>query len=101
MTRAKGRLSHTALDRDWPHQVMVSARVAAHPDPAGKFCAVHSLSVSGQQKLVRRDDKDHLVYCFKHADDAELFAAQFNGEPVTPPKARPTNWGGPRKPDRL
>ena len=73
------------LDEAWPHQVMVNAKVASGQNPAGQFCALHDLLVSSQHKSVRRDDRDYLVYCFKHPDDAELFTAQFNGElvPVT------------------
>jgi hypothetical protein len=71
------------IDRDWPHQVAVPSPVVVD-----RFEEIHAaasrLGACLRTHAFRRDDVDHVVYCFARADQAKTFQAQFGGEPMRP-----------------
>lgn len=80
MVYRKGELSKAAINRDWPHQVALSAEyvrgrqyIILH-----RFC--RGLSVCPRHRSFRRDDKEYVVYCFSERSDAQYFAMHFDGE---------------------
>ena len=79
----RGELSKGMIDRDWPHQValpahVVVARFKEIQEAAGR------LSACTRTHAFRRDDVDHVVYCFAMVDDAKCFKALFGGELMRP-----------------
>lgn len=84
MVYRKGELTSAGIDRDWPHQVALSAEyvqgrqyVILH-----RFC--NGLSVCPRHQTFWRDRQEYIVYCFREHSDAELFAMHFDGEMMTP-----------------
>ena len=80
MVYRKGELSSGRIDREWPHQVALSAEfvrgrqyIILH-----RFC--RGLSVCPRHRIFRRDDKEYVVYCFSERSDAQYFAMHFDGE---------------------
>ena len=71
------------IDRDWPHQVALPSPVVVarfkkrsrRPPAGGRMPATHAF---------RRDDVDHVVYCFASPDQAKTFQAHFGGETMGP-----------------
>ena len=86
MAKRKGELSHSTIDRQWPFQVAVVAETCQ----GGGYVTTHyfceGLSLCPRHRYFRRDDRDHVVFCFTDADDAELFRKRFNGEMVASTK---------------
>lgn len=82
MARRKGELSASQIDRDWPHQVALSATavLGANYPIIDAFCASESLAVCLRRHRFRRQDADFVVYCFRHAVDAIRFRERFGGE---------------------
>lgn len=90
----KGELSKAMMDRQWPHQVVLPA-----PRCAGGtyvsirlFCDEHGLSLCTRTHSFRRDDLDHVVFCFAERRHAEKFPERFGGD-FLDPKDRP-KWPG-------
>ena len=80
MTCADDQSSRSILRRENPHQVLVLAdsvrgrtfnRVLAFHDQAG---------VRIKNCTDRKDDKWHLLYCFKERENAVAFQSMFGGE---------------------
>jgi len=92
MSRRKGELSESGIDRGWPHQVAVraSATKGAQHAAALEFCK--NLSLAPRKHSFRRDDQDWNVWCFAEEAHAQAFQREFGGEFVTP-KTRP-RWPG-------
>jgi hypothetical protein len=60
----KGELSRTTIDRDWPHQLALSAEYLR-----GKNCIIvqrfcRGLSVCSCNRKYWREGKEYLAYCF-------------------------------------
>jgi len=77
--RRRGELSKSMIDRDWPHQVALLAPVVVV-----RFKEINEaarrLSACPRTHAFRRDDVDHVVYCFAVEEDAKAFKALFGGE---------------------
>jgi hypothetical protein len=95
----KGELSKTQLDRDFPHQVAVSAdRCTGKADGPAIHLFCFQANVAPRHHTVRRDDKDFIVYCFADKDHAELFRVVFQGEQFNPSeRGRGSSWWQWRK----
>ena len=89
MVKRKGELSQKTIDREWPHQVAVTAETCrGHGYVTTHYFCERLLSLCPRHWFFRRDDRDYVVFCFAEADHAELFRARFNGEVVSPKKRR-------------
>jgi len=91
MVYRKGELSKSTMDREWPHQVALAASFVAGRNfmVIHHFCRDADLSLCPRQHFFRRNDRDHVVYCFAERDHAERFHQRFGGEhidPLTRPK---------------
>lgn len=80
MTRRKGELSGAMIDRGWPYQVALEARLSM----GERYYTVHffcnDLSLCPRGHSFRRDNTDYNVYCFAERAHAERFRARFGGE---------------------
>jgi hypothetical protein len=90
MGRHKGELSRNVIDRDWPHQIAIEARLCTGDQYMTKhfFCAELSLCSHGHSFY--RDGKDYNVYCFTVRDHAEAFRQRFGGDFIDP--TRRARW---------
>jgi hypothetical protein len=79
----KGELSKGTIDRDWPHQVALSA----------ERCLGSNYVTRGHS--FRRDDVDMNVFSFAERAHAERFQERFGGEFIDP-KDRP-KWLSSRR----
>src|SRR4051812_22849468 len=80
MSRRKGELSSFAMDRGWPHQVILPADACTGQNSKiiDEFCA--DLSLCSRNHSVVKNDEWHLIFCFAEKDHAEKFKARFAGE---------------------
>ena len=82
MVIRKGELSQRTIEREWPHQVAITAETCR----GGGYITTHyfceELSLCPRHGYFRRDDRDYVVFCFADPEHAELFRARFNGEMV-------------------
>lgn len=92
MVRRKGEMTNAAIDRGWPHQVAVEARLCRGEQYMTKYFFASELGVCERGHAFRRNDTDYVVYCFAERAHAELFMAKFGGT-LYDPKTRP-KWGG-------
>jgi hypothetical protein len=101
MRRARGQLTQTHINRDWPEQVEFA------PEPGeysrqfagdllremGKFCA----ALDHQTDSVRNSEGHFLNrWCFKTAVEADAFHAMFGGRRLTVRPRRVRREGGVR-----
>ena len=88
MVYRKGEMTKGAVDRGSPHQVALpSSQMVAEFKTIMAFCERLSLCLRGH--WFRHDGRDYVVKCFAFREDADKFAAQFNGEYMTP-ETRPS-----------
>lgn len=91
MSRYKGAMTKAAIDRGWPHQVMLSAE-----QHRKDFVAINTfgagLSLCARGHTFMRNDHYRNVFCFAVEADADVFRERFNGERIDP-KKRP-KWPG-------
>lgn len=97
MVYRKGELNSGRIDRDWPHQVALSAEYVCGRQYTilERFC--NGLSVCPRHQSYRKDRQDFIVYCFKELSDAQLFQMHFDGELMTA-ETRPPKYPKVRKP---
>lgn len=96
MSRRKGELSKSMIDRGWPYQVALEARLSM----GDRYYTVHffckDLSLCPRGHGFYRDGKDFNVYCFAEREHAERFHARFGGELVdatNQPRWYRQRWG--------
>jgi hypothetical protein len=81
--RARDQSSRMLTDREYPHQVLVSAeRVAGKM--LDNVIAFHAeLGIPTKSRSIRKDDRWYLLYCFADQQHAARFQVEFGGEIVT------------------
>jgi hypothetical protein len=96
MTRRKGELSKSTIDREWPHQVALRADLGTGHNfrTIHYYIAAEKLSHCSRGHFFYRDGVGFNVHCFAEREHAERFRARFNGELIDP-KDRP-RWPGRR-----
>ena len=90
--RCKGELSAAAIDRGWPHQVVLPARVCQRDgyNEKHEFCRDLTLCSRGHALY---DGQWLHVYCFKEQADAQKFMDRFGGAKFDPAeRGRGANW---------
>jgi hypothetical protein len=87
MTRRKGEYSKSRLDREFPHQVIVSADRCTGANSAVIESLCKTLTLGPRHHSVFHQDRWHLVYCFADAAHADHLRQTFGGETFDP-KAR-------------
>ena len=97
MVYRKGELSRAKIDREWHHQLALSAEFLAVKNCiiVQRFC--RGLSVCSRNRKYWRDGKEHIAYCFASRSDAEFVQMHFGGEFVDPRNLGPwprVNGGG-------
>lgn len=102
MSRRKGELSNSAIDHDFPHQVMVlAADCAGNAGQEKQRVALEGLNVCIRHHTVMKDGEWRLVFCFAEKAHADLFRRRFGGEPFDPSsRSRGSNWAAWREPKR-
>jgi hypothetical protein len=91
--RRKGELSAAGIDRGWPHQVVLAARVCRRDgyNEIHEFC--RDLTLCSRGHALHHDGQWFHVYCFEEAADAQKFMERFGGEKFNPmERGRGANW---------
>jgi hypothetical protein len=98
MSRRKGEMTDSAIDRGWPHQVAIpNIQMAAQHPAIMAFC--EGLSLCNRGHTFVSDAGDYIdVLCFADPEHAQRFAVEFGGE-IIDPKDRP-RWPGKRRRNR-
>jgi hypothetical protein len=100
--RRKDELSPTAIDRGWPHQVVLPARACEGGgyNEIHEFCKDLTLCTRGH--ALCHDSEWYHVYCFSDPGDAEKFKGRFGGERFNPnERGRGRSWWQWKKPKAL
>ena len=92
MSRHKGIVSNSAIDRDWPYQVALSydfvgenfRAIQEFTRPLSNAPRSLGVTAIGPGALV----VPMFVYCFADPADADSFAARFDGSPFDPKRDR-------------
>jgi hypothetical protein len=90
---SKGEPSAAAIDRGWPHQVVLPARLSERDgyNEIHDFCRDLTLCTRGH--ALYHDGRWFHVYCFKELADAQKFLERFGGERFDPmERGRGANW---------
>jgi len=86
MTRRKGEMTRSRLNREFPHHVALAAdkvrglEVSATVRKAAGNLGAHALTYHE----TRGDNLDFVIFCFADAHNAEVFARVFGGELLKP-----------------
>lgn len=86
-------MSSAAIDRQYPHQVILPARcyTGTNYETVVVFC--RDLSLAPRGHAVIKNDEWHHVFCFALREDAERLMARFGGEWFDPQKrGRGAKW---------
>jgi hypothetical protein len=84
MVYRKGELSRATINREWPHQLALSAEYLRGKNRiiVQRFC--NGLSVCSRNRKYWRDREEYVAYCFADRSDAEFVQMHFGGEFVDP-----------------
>lgn len=80
MTIPRDRLPKTRLEREFPYQVAfpTTRQAVSRDDRLIQMFCDHR-NVAPRHHIVRRDNKDFVVYCFSDPQHASSFRAAFDG----------------------
>jgi hypothetical protein len=93
VTRRKGELTGSRIDREWPYQVALPADqvLGANYTVTHDFC--RDLSLCARGHTVLRGNITYTVFCFADPKHADLFRARFEGERFDPKeRGRGSEW---------
>ena len=87
--RRKGELSAVAIDRGWPHQVVLPARLCERDgyNEIHEFC--RDLTLCSRGHALYHDGQWFHVYCFKEQADAQKFMDKIRWREVRSYRAWP------------
>jgi hypothetical protein len=91
--RRKGELSPAAIDRGWPHQIVLPAPrcESGGYEEIHEFCK--NLTLCSRGHAVFHDREWFQVYCFQNPMDADKFLQRFGGERFYPEqRGKGSNW---------
>jgi hypothetical protein len=96
--RRKGELSAASIDRGWPYQVILPARVCE----GGGYKVIHEfcprLTLCSRGHSLYEAGQWFHVYCFSQFADAQKFMEGFGGEKFDPSeRGHGANWARWRK----
>jgi hypothetical protein len=81
VTRRKGAISRSQLNRQWPHHVALPAEtLRGIGNSEAVYAFLKPLSVGPRPYRLRRGNLDFAVFCFAKPEDAQAFAERFGGE---------------------
>jgi hypothetical protein len=75
MSRRKGEISKSQIDRNWPFQVALPARLTVGPAYITVRMFAEQLSLAPAGYSFVRDDEYWTVWCFRKREYAEAFRA--------------------------
>jgi hypothetical protein len=96
--RRRGELPAAAIDRGWPHQVVLPARMCERGgyNEIHEFC--RDLTLCSRGHALYHDGEWFHVYCFKEPADAQKFLERFGAEKFDPAeRGCGANWARWRK----
>jgi hypothetical protein len=84
MVCRRGEMTKAQIDREWPHQVALSAGVIRSRNNAiiDRFC--RGLSLCPRHHDYERNGERYVVYCFADRMEAEFFQKRFDGTLMDP-----------------
>jgi hypothetical protein len=83
MTRPRGQSSRTLLNRDYPHQVIVSSD-GVRGKTLEKVIAFHAQrSIPTKTRSAHQVDRLYTLYCFADLQHALEFRAEFGGDIIS------------------
>jgi hypothetical protein len=93
MTRRKGELTASMIDRGWPYQVALPADEVNGHKYAMVYGFCRELSLCPRGHTVHRSNITYCVFCFADPAHAALFRERFSGEVFSPSdRGRGSEW---------
>ena len=94
MSRSRGALTKTMVDRNFPHQVMLrnDAKFRKHLWAVSGQAAKLGASPLGHHFYFDEEGDYYSVYCFLSRDNAETFLKAWSGEWISPDDRRKKDW---------
>jgi hypothetical protein len=84
MRRRKGEITPAQIDRECPHQVIISSSDVAGPQGGVTAIFFANLGIQPRTHTVRKNDEWHTIYCFADPQHADSFIALFGGNRFDP-----------------
>ena len=89
MSYRPGEITRQQIDRDWPHQVEVPAKICAGVAYRSIHEFAESLSVAPRKgRSSYRDGVDYVRFAFSRSEDADAFRERYGGVRLTAFKRR-------------